>query len=125
MHRDLHKKEQIDVFESLVRSIIYQQLAPAAASKILDRLMIVLGVKTDGTSSNTAISPDIIRESNFQIKYIDGKKKICLNSTPTGLSESKMKALQSLAEHFSSDSLLKNVNFYELGKHYALSVCIN
>jgi DNA-3-methyladenine glycosylase II len=96
-------------FQALTKTIIYQQLAPAAAEKIMDRCFASFGV----TKSDT-IEPKHILNAKFEIQFIGGKKKVMIKDSPSGLSENKMKALVSLAESFSSEKLLRNVNLHNL-----------
>jgi hypothetical protein len=66
----------IDPFSALAKTIIYQQLAPAAAEKILHRCCDAFNV-TDASS----LRSEHVLQSSFEVNFVDGKKKIFINGT--------------------------------------------
>lgn len=82
-------------FSALVKTIVFQQLAGAAADPIHKRLLSALGV-----AEGKCVSPQQLSDAQWEVAYVDGKKKIKCNNVISGLSEAKMRALQSLTEHF-------------------------
>ncbi|KAG1662570.1 hypothetical protein FOA52_003949 [Chlamydomonas sp. UWO 241] len=82
-------------FATLAKTIVYQQLAPAAADKIIARTLAAFGVPI-----GERLTPGHVAVAVFETILVDGKRKVMLNGSPSGLSEAKARALQSLAEHF-------------------------
>ena len=107
--QQLHMKERPNPFPTLVKTIIYQQLAPAAAGKIMERCFTAMGLH-----KGASIEPQQILSSTWTIAFVDGKKKVLVDGEQSGLSENKMKALQSLASHFLDEECLKGVDLYSL-----------
>ena len=98
-----------DPFLSLVHTIVHQQLAVNVAQSVCAKVESAFT-----KSSNRLITPNDVLNADIEIKYIDDKKKIVVNGMIPGLSESKLKYLQSLAEHFNDSNKLKDVNLFEL-----------
>ena len=82
-------------FHALVKTIVYQQLAGSSAEPILRRLLSAAQVPEGGFAT-----PELMGTVAWEVAFIEGKKKIMANGAVPGLSEAKMKALQSLTEHF-------------------------
>jgi DNA-3-methyladenine glycosylase II len=82
-------------FHALVKTIVYQQLAGSSAEPILRRLLSAAQVPEGGFAT-----PELMGAVVWEVAFIEGKKKIMANGAVPGLSEAKMKALQSLTEHF-------------------------
>ncbi len=92
-------------FHSLLKTIIYQQLSGKSAEPIFKRFSAALGIAED-----KFVEPDHILNAKIGITYVDGKKKITVNDKVSGLSEAKAKYIKDLAEHFSDESKLKDVD---------------
>ncbi|CAM9206324.1 unnamed protein product [Ectocarpus fasciculatus] len=97
-------------YNILLKTIVYQQVAGAAASSILNKFISALGV-----ASIDELTPEIVHAADFAVVFVDGKKKIHVNGTAAGLSESKMKYILSLTDHFLDPTKLKDFNFETAG----------
>ena len=93
-------------YNIILKTIIYQQVAGAAASSILNKFIGALGVP-----SIDALTPEIVDAAIFSVVFVEGKKKIHVNGATSGLSEPKMKYIRSLTEHFLDPAKLKGFNF--------------
>ena len=90
---------------SLIRIIIYQQLSATSADPILQRFISAFGI-----SCGTELTPEMVKNANFETAIIEGKKKILLNGMVSGLSESKAKYIKDLTDHFLDPNKLQNIN---------------
>jgi len=114
------EQQQPPIFHSLVRTIVYQQLAGAAAEAIFTRLLDAVGVpvpvplQPNKEGHGRYVSVEQMRSAKFEVVMISDKKKIHCNGVIAGLSEAKMRAIQSCTEHFSDESLLKGVELNSL-----------
>jgi 3-methyladenine DNA glycosylase/8-oxoguanine DNA glycosylase len=70
-------------------------------------------MKADGVVLKTLQTIDHIPRTTNLI-YVDGKKKISINGIICGLSESKLKYIQDLTDHFLDSTKLLHVNLHEL-----------
>jgi len=96
-------------YHSLLKIIVYQQLSAKSAEPIFQRVLQSLQLQpTD------IIDPKLMKEANTNVIYVDGKKKISINNIICGLSESKLKYILDLTNHFLDPSRLLNVNLHEL-----------
>lgn len=100
----------IDPFNSLLETIIYQQLALGAAKTVYERFVNALSAD----KKLEVITPQDILNTSFEVKEINGKRKILVNGLVTGLSWQKSNYIRSLAEHFADESKLKGVNLSKL-----------
>lgn len=98
-------------YTTLVQAIIYQQIAGAAAATVYNRFCGALNME----SSENDILPETVRDSTFDIQLIEGKKKIFVNGTVSGLSSQKAEYIRSLTAHFLDPKLLKDVDFGSIG----------
>jgi 3-methyladenine DNA glycosylase/8-oxoguanine DNA glycosylase len=96
-------------FHTLLKTIVYQQLNGNAAQLIFDRLCAALSVKI-----GEVVEPHHIINSEINVIYVEGKKKMTVNGEISGLSESKSKYMLDLAEHFDDDQKLKGVDLRTL-----------
>lgn len=106
-------------YTSLVKSIVYQQIAGAAAESIYKKFCAAVGVSADGD-----IPCEVVYKAKSRIDFVDGKKKVLINESPSGLSEPKFKYIQSLTEHFMDSAKLKNVNFQSISEEELFSKLI-
>lgn len=102
-------KFETSFFHSLLKTIVYQQLNGKAALLIFDRLCAALDITIGET-----VEPHHIINSEINIIYVEGKKKITVNGEISGLSECKSKYILDLAEHFNDDQKLKGVDLNTL-----------
>jgi DNA-3-methyladenine glycosylase II len=100
-----------DPFHSLLQSIISQQLATKVAESIHAR---VLAAYRNDDSNPTLVTPEEILEAKVEVSLVDGKRKIMINGVVSGLSESKAKYVESLAQHFVDEDKLKNKDFFAM-----------
>lgn len=100
-----------DPFHTLLQSIVHQQLATKAAESIHAR---VLAAYRNDESSTALVTPEHILRAKVEVKIVDGKRKVFINDIVSGLSESKARYVESLAEHFMDENKLKNKNFFEM-----------
>jgi DNA-3-methyladenine glycosylase II len=100
-------------FHSLLKTIIYQQLSGKSAEPIFNRLTGTL-IGAAAAESGALIEPHHILSAKIDIINVDGKRKITVNGSVSGLSESKSKYMVSLAEHFSDETKLKGVDLSTL-----------
>lgn len=107
---DINRNGDFDPFHSLVKIVVYQQLAVNAANSIFKRFTNAVGM-----AENSFLSPSHILDCKFEVSIVDGKKKVLLNGNPSGLSESKWKYVQNITEAFLDESRLKNVDFESIG----------
>lgn len=96
-----------DPFNSLLKTIIFQQLSAKASQPILDRFIGACG----GTHY---LTPAQVQQCKFGTILVDGKNKITANCVVSGLSQSKANYIQDLARHFSDDQLLKSTDFHSI-----------
>lgn len=97
-----------DYYVSLLKIIIYQQLSIKAAAPILNRFIESFG------GGGRVIQPSIVKTAKFETVVIDGKRKVLLNGTVSGLSESKSKYIVDLTDHFLDPTKLQNVDLSTL-----------
>ena len=88
-------EEKRPPFHSLLKTIIFQQLAGAIAEPILQRVLRAAGVK-----EGKFAQPEDFHKVKWEVVFVDGKKKVRANGVVTGLSENKYKGIVSLTEHF-------------------------
>ena len=106
---------QMGAFPSLMKTIVFQQLAASAAEPILRRTKCAfLGKDIDTEISDDEISPDLVQHASFTSTDIDSKRKVLINGRLCGLSEAKSRYIRSLADHFTDPQKLKDVNLFEL-----------
>ena len=101
--------DEKSTFHSLLRTIVYQQLAGKAAATIYGRVADALGVSAD-----SIITPEMVLSGKWEEQSIEGKVKVVLNGKRCGLSRQKSKYIRSLAEHFNDKERLKGVDLSEL-----------
>mmetsp|Transcript_19473 Transcript_19473/g.18802 ORF Transcript_19473/g.18802 Transcript_19473/m.18802 type:complete len:300 (+) Transcript_19473:146-1045(+) len=107
-------------FHTLLKTIVYQQLNGNAAQLIFDRLCAALGVQT-----GEVVAPHHIINSEIDIIFVEGKKKITVNGEISGLSESKSKYMLDLAEHFDDVKKLKGVDLNTLSDEELYKKLVN
>lgn len=96
-------------YHSLLKIIVYQQLSAKSAEPIFQRLLQSLQLQpTD------IINPKLMKKADTSIIYVEGKKKISINGIICGLSESKLKYILDLTDHFLDSTKLLHVNLHEL-----------
>lgn len=96
-------------YHSLMKIIVYQQLSAKSAEPIFQRLLQSLQLQpTD------IIEPKLMKKADTSIIYVAGKKKISINGIICGLSESKLKYILDLTDHFLDSTKLLHVNLHEL-----------
>lgn len=103
------KDDAMTPYNTLVRSIVFQQLAGNVAKSIYNKLCGAIKTK------NGVITPHLMHTARCSVEVIDGKKKIMVNNIPVGLSESKLKYILSLTEHFLDPEKLANFDMYSAG----------
>jgi DNA-3-methyladenine glycosylase II len=96
-----------EAYFSLLKIIIYQQLAATAAEPILSRFLVAVGYTA--SMDYLAVS-ELVQKAVFEVVQIEGKKKILVNGIVSGLSESKASYIKNLTEHFMDETKLRNVN---------------
>ena len=98
-------KEQLDTsvshFASLFKTIVCQQVSVAAGKSILGKVLSSLRI-----SSLHELNPECVRDATWSTVMVDGAKKQTVNGEICGLSESKIKYVRDLAQHFLDPSLL-------------------
>lgn len=96
-------------YHSLLKIIVYQQLSAKSAEPIFQRLLQSLQLQ-----STDIIDPKLMKKADASIIYVAGKKKISINGIICGLSESKLKYILDLTDHFLDSTKLLHVNLHEL-----------
>lgn len=96
-------------FHVLFKTICNQQLAASAAKVIFQRCLEAFGVKEDGY-----VSVEDVIKAKVETVFVEGKKKQIVNGKVCGLSESKLKSIESLKEHFSDPNKLKEIDWFNL-----------
>lgn len=97
-------------FLALLKIIIYQQLSAKSAEPIYRRFVAALNLKPGKT-----IDPSEIRKAKFECTVIDGKRKILLNGSISGLSEAKAAYIKDLTDHFLNANCLQGVDLSNIG----------
>ena len=100
---------EISPFNALLKSIMYQQLAGAAARSIYNKFCEALH-----TTPESIITPEMVNSAVFSTEEVGGKNKVVVNGKVPGLSQPKSKYIRSLAEHFTDETKLKNVDFHAI-----------
>lgn len=94
-----------DHYIALLKIIIYQQLSAKSAEPIFNRFVAAFKLKP-----GTTLNPTIVRTAKFETTLVDGKRKVLLNGSISGLSESKAKYIVDLTEHFLDSERLHGVD---------------
>lgn len=94
-----------DHYLSLLKIIIYQQLSAKSAEPIFNRFVAAFKLKP-----GSSLDPNAVSTAKFETALVDGKRKILLNGSISGLSESKAKYIADLTEHFLDPDRLQGVD---------------
>lgn len=96
---------QGDHYLALLNIIIYQQLSAKSAEPIFNRFVAAFKLKP-----GVPLDPKTVSTAKFESTLVDGKRKILLNGSISGLSESKAKYIADLTEHFLDPDRLQGVD---------------
>lgn len=108
-----------DYFVSLLKTIVYQQLAGNVAENIFEKVKTCLLLENQSGKNRgekfLKLTPECVRDAIITVKFDEkGKKKVLINGQESGLSEAKAKYMKSLSEHFLDDSKLRGADLQSL-----------